>query len=139
MRKIHNDYDSDELDNIDPLSGLKKHGKQSKYDEYIKSQSQIKHSIKKEEDEDKKIKPQPQIQHSSVNYIDNQDNIDRSEDEDPKRKKGQGKYQTSSSNYMIGRESGGDEEDLKDKEGPGQFHPTRKYMIGPEIKGDFGV
>ena len=45
-------------------------------------------------DEDKKIKPQPQIQHSSVNYIDNQDNIDRSEDEDPKRKKGQGKTLT---------------------------------------------
>ena len=138
MRKIHNDYDSDELDNIDPLSGLKKHGKQSKYDEYIKSQSQIKQSIKNEEDEDKKIKPQPEIQHSSVNYIGSQDNIDRSEDEDPKRKKGQGKFQASSTNYMIGHESGGDEEDLKDKEGPGQLHPTGKYKISPEVRRDFG-
>ena len=35
IRKVHNEYDSDELDDIDPLGCLKKHHKTTKYDKYF--------------------------------------------------------------------------------------------------------
>ena len=129
LRQIHNDYDSDELNDIDPLSGLKKHGKQSKYDDYLKYQNQIRYTGKSKEGEDDKDKIEKkglsQIQADTNKYMISHDSS-RRDDFNLKGKKDTGKYQPSSSSYKIEKDG---EENLKEKKGSGKFQPTQvNYM-----------
>ena len=136
IRQIHNDYDSDELNDIDPLSGLKKHGKQSKYDDYIKSQSQMRYTGKSKEGDDKDKtdkKGQSPIPAGTSKYMVSHESS-RRDDFNLKGKKDTGKYQPSSSSYKIQKE---DDEDLKERKGTGKFQPSQVgYMYGPSGRED---
>ena len=141
MRKVHNDYDSDELDNIDPLSGLKKHEKSDKYDEYIKEQNEIRISRKRVEEEDKKLKKgkglPPVYKSSTGSYMISGKGKRGDEEEDMKEKRGTtGQYKQSSVNYMSGRDSrsGKDEDYKKERQSSGQSKPATEsnYMTNPK-------
>ena len=127
IRQIHKDYDTDEINDIDPLSGLKKHDNKTKYDDYMKSQSQIKYSGKGQESEDEKEKKDIKLpKEKEENLI----------DEEPKNIKGASKYQPSYMSYMY-HHSGKEEEDIKEKKIPQQYiSSSQQYMYGPENEGE---
>ena len=131
IRKFHNnDYDSDELNDIDPLSGLQKKGKQNEYDKYEKTQKQIKYSGKKEDEKEKK--GQPQIPSSTDKYMINYEN--KIDDPNLKDKKGKGQFQQSSTSHMISHESRRGEE-ITEKKGTGKFQPSQDEEEIIENKG----
>ena len=130
FRKIHNDYDSDELNDLDPLKGLEKHGKQTKYDDYIKTQQQKRYSKKGDEDDDKdkdkKYQYKSKTQQGGSRYIISQEN--QITNKNLKDKSNTGKYKPASVNYMIGEDGGREEEDLKDKKVPKKYNESGRII-----------
>jgi len=124
IRKIHNDYDSDELNDINP-KGLQNKGKQDEYQDYKQTQKQIKYIEQKEDEKEKK--GTGKSKYTQVNYIYGHDS--GREEEDIIEKNGPAKYQQT---YKKKKDEG-DEEDIIEKKGPAQYQQG-KAIINKSIK-----
>jgi hypothetical protein len=137
IRQIHQDYDTDEINDIDPLTGLQRKKNKEK-EQFQPSTSNI--IIKKEheqlideEEDPKDIKEQDRYQPSSMSYMYSQKGKAQ---EVLKEKKLPQKYQPSSIKYKYGHESERQEQEQEqeEEEDPKDKKDIGKYQIGSSYK-----